>query len=168
MKDVNSIYDNNIHIITSNENKKMFKKMLLDNPYLYFTNFDIKQSFTKKQHRELEDLKTRTIYIIDINVLQDDFDIESLLNKNIHLILISNVDNYDDKIISTYNSIGDNKLLIHTINKLKMMQKQFYKKIVKTICSNQPDDFESYYNLINNENLDLKYIVFKNNELRYN
>jgi hypothetical protein len=64
--------------------------------------------------------------------------------------------------------MGNNKLLIHKLNKSKNMQKHFYKTTIKKLCL--PNDllFEDYYNIINDENIDVKYIILKNNQIRYN
>ena len=68
--------------------------------------------------------------------------------------------------------MGKSKLLIHSKNKIKQMQNLFYKTIIKKICYDQSiaytKNFEDYYSMINDENLDVKYIVLKDNELRYN
>ena len=168
MKDINKIYDTNIHIITKNDNKKSYKKILLDNPYLYFTNFDFKEEISKKFLQNLDNLEKRTIYIIDTNISCENDNIIKLLsnNKNVHVILVLNMNN--DNFVNMYNLIGDNKLLIHKINKLKNMQKQFYKLLLYPICKNNFDNFDNYYNSLNNEDLDVKYIIFNNAELRYN
>ena len=169
MKEVNKIYDNNIHIITQNDNKKSYKKILLDNPYLYFTNFDFKEEVSKKFLQDLDNLEKRTIYIIDTNISCENDNIIKLLssNKNIHVILILNTNN-NANFVDTYKLIGDDKLLIHKINKLKNIQKQFYKLLVKPICTSNFSNFDEYYEALNNEDLDVKYIIFKNTELRYN
>jgi hypothetical protein len=165
MKDVTSIYDNDIHIIASLENKKLYKQMLLDNPYLYFTNFDVKQTLTKKKINELDSNSHRTIYIIDNEILKDKNDVlKTLLDKNIQIIIISNDD--DKTSLDSYNLLGNNRLMIHKPNKLKLFQKKFYKNYIKKLCNIQT--FDEYYDMINNENLDIKYIILKDTELRYN
>ena len=165
MKDLTSIYDNDIHIIASIENKKLYKQMLLDNPYLYFTNFDVKQTLTKKKINELDSNSHRTIYIIDNEILKDKNDVlKTLLYKNIQIIIISNDD--DKTSLDSYNLLGNNRLMIHKPNKLKLFQKKFYKNYIKKICNIQT--FDEYYDMINNENLDIKYIILKDKELRYN
>ena len=165
MKDVTSIYDDDIHIISSIGNKKLYKQMLLDNPYLYFTNFDVKQTLTKKKINELDSNSRRTIYIIDNDILKHSTDVlQTLLDKNIQVIIISNDD--DKTSLDSYNLLGNNRLMIHKPNKLKLIQKKFYKNYIKKICDIQT--FDEYYDMINNENLDIKYIILKDTELRYN
>jgi hypothetical protein len=165
MKDVTSIYDNDIHIITSSENKKLYKQMLLDNPYLYFTNFDVKQTFIKKKLNELDSNSLRTLYIIDNNMLINNTDVlKTLLDKNVQIIIISNED--DKSSLDSYKLLGNNRLMIHKPNKLKLIQKRFYKNYIKKLCNIQ--SFDDYYDIINDENLDVKYIILKDTELRYN
>ena len=167
MKDVDTIYDNNIHVITSVENKKFFTKMLLDNPYLFFTNFDVKKQLSRDKIKNLDNLEKRTIFIIDNKTLNKPLrhkDLHSLISKNVHVIVISGEDYNLDK---TFNVLGNNKFLIHKLNKSKNMQKHFYKTTIQKLNLNNTS-FETYYNIINNENIDIKYIILKNNEIRYN
>ena len=156
LKDISDIYSNHIYIFTANDNRKMFKQMLLDNPYLYFTDFHVKQNIDKKIIKEND----RIICIIDTDILDDFAKLNDFIDPNIHLILLT-LDN--TKIIDLYNKLGSKRLLIHKQNKLKSMQKRFFKSI------NYKDiTFEDYYNKINDENTDIKYIILKDDELRYN
>ena len=134
----------------------MFKQMLLDNPYLYFTDFHVKQNIDKKIIKEND----RIICIVDTNILDDFGKLNDFIDPNIHLILLT-LDN--TKIIDLYDKLGSKRLLIHKQNKLKSMQKRFFKSI------NYKDiTFEDYYKKANDENLDIKYIILKGDELRYN
>jgi hypothetical protein len=156
--DISKLYDTSIYIITKSEHRKIYKRLLLDNPYLYFTDIHI--------HKTTDDLNLspskKVIYIVDV----DNFDISKFTHKNIQIIRIIN------KIVSglneLYESLGNNKLLLCKLDKLKLNQKLFYKKVVKKLSRKVFADFEDYYTSLNNENLDAKYIVFKNLELRYN
>jgi hypothetical protein len=168
LKNISNIYANNIHIITSDENKKLYKKILLDNPYLYFINFDFKKVITKDFVERCDNtLQKRTVVIIDTYALQPNIELTNRLqeNKNIQLILLSNLKNME--IINLYKLIAGNKLLIHKINKLKSIQKQFY-ELLNPICKTAFDNFDDFYNSLNNETLDVKYIILKNLELKYN
>ena len=160
LKDVNNIYSDDIYIFTPNANRKMFKQMLLDNPYLYFTNFYVKQKIQKNSPNEEN---KKTIYIIDATILDQIDDIDKFLDPQIHLILLTSE---NDKIINFYNKLGDERILIHKQDKLKSIQKRFFKYVIKQI--NEDVIFEDFYNEINNENIDVKYIVLKENEIRYN
>jgi len=156
LKDISDIYSNHIYIFTENDNRKMFKQMLLDNPYLYFTDFHVKQNIDKKIIKEND----RIICIVDTNILDDFGKLNDFIDPNIHLILLT-LDN--TKIIDLYDKLGSKRLLIHKQNKLKSMQKRFFKSI------NYKDiTFEDYYKKANDENLDIKYIILKGDELRYN
>jgi hypothetical protein len=170
MKNVNTIYNNDIHVITTVENKKMFKQMLLENPYLYFTNFEVKQHISKKDLTSIKENQNRTIYIIDNNSINDQKEfniIRELIDNNVHVIIAAS-DNDDNKqILLLYDALGKEKLLIHKLNKLKTMQKKFHKNFVKPITKSFPK-FESFYEMINDQEIDLKYIVIKNNEIQYN
>ena len=164
IRDVEKIYDNTIHIVSDIDNKKLYKQMLLDNPYLYFTNFDVKHSLTKRNITESISDK-RSIYIFD-NIMVNKYKdlVNSIIDKNVHVFVLSN---YEDKTgFDTYSYLGSEKILLYKPNKLKMIHKKFYRYYVKPLSIFE--DFDSYYLTVNDENLDLKYIIMKNDELRYN
>ena len=164
LKDIDNIYSKDIYIFTSNDNRKMFKQMLLDNPYLYFIDFHVKQNIDKNILKEnnKEDNK-RIICIIDTDILKNIDDLQDFINPQIHLILLTLETN---KIMDYYNKIGNKRLLIHKQNKLKSLQKRFFKYVISNIDKKM--HFDDYYNRINDENMDLKYIILKEDELRYN
>jgi hypothetical protein len=168
LKDIDNIYSKDIYIFTANDNRKMFKQMLLDNPYLYFIDFHVKQNIDKNILKEnnKEDNKEdnkRIICIIDTDILKNIDDLQDFINPQIHLILLTIETN---KIMDYYNKIGNKRLLIHKQNKLKSLQKRFFKYVISNIDKKMP--FDDYYNRINDENMDLKYIILKEDELRYN
>ena len=168
LKDIDNIYSKDIYIFTANDNRKMFKQMLLDNPYLYFIDFHVKQNIDKNILKEnnKEDNKEdnkRIICIIDTDILKNIDDLQDFINPQIHLILLTLETN---KIMDYYNKIGNKRLLIHKQNKLKSLQKRFFKYVISNIDKKMP--FDDYYNRINDENMDLKYIILKEDELRYN
>jgi hypothetical protein len=168
MKDVNTIYDDNIHVITSPENKKFFTKMLLENPYLYFSNFNVKKQLARKTINDLDNLEKRTIYIIDSKTLLKPLkhkDIQKIITKNVHLIIIAGEDH---NVAKTYGIMGESRLLIHKLNKSKNMQKHFYKTTIKKICLSKNLSLDNYNKIINNEDYDMKYIILKNDDIRYN
>ena len=164
LKDIDNIYSKDIYIFTSNDNRKMFKQMLLDNPYLYFIDFHVKQNIDKNILKEnnKEDNK-RIICIIDTDILKNIDDLQDFINPQIHLILLTLETN---KTMDYYNKIGNKRLLIHKQNKLKSLQKRFFKYVISNIDKKM--HFDDYYNIINDENMDLKYIILKEDELRYN
>jgi hypothetical protein len=164
LKDIDNIYSKDIYIFTSNDNRKMFKQMLLDNPYLYFIDFHVKQNIDKNILKEnnKEDNK-RIICIIDTDILKNIDDLQDFINPQIHLILLTLETN---KTMDYYNKIGNKRLLIHKQNKLKSLQKRFFKYVISNIDKKM--HFDDYYNRINDENMDLKYIILKEDELRYN
>lgn len=164
IKDVDKIYDNTIHIVSDIDNKKLYKQMLLDNPYLYFTNFDVTQTLSKRKVEESITDK-RSIYIFDNNMVNKYNNIVNLIiDKNVHVFVLSNQE--DKTGFDTFSSLGQNKILLYKPNKLKMIQKRFYKYYIKPLS--MFSDFDTYYVTVNNEDLDLKYIIIKDNELRYN
>ena len=138
--------------------------MLLDNPYLYFTDFDVKHVLTKKNITESISDK-RSIYIFD-NIMVNKYKdlVNSMIDKNVHILVLSN---HEDKTgFDTHSYLGVEKILLYKPNKLKMIHKKFYRYYVKPLSLFT--DFESYYITVNDENLDLKYIIIKDDELRYN
>lgn len=159
MTTVNELYENSLHIFTFNENKKDFRDMLLENPYLYFNNLVIKNSLSVPK---LESSK-RHIFIIDYNMISDFEKLNKLLtsNLNLHVILYHNT--YTSSLVDIFKLLGKNTLLINNKDRLKILQKRFYSKIVKHLVDETDDYFES----INDDNLDVKYLIIKDKELRY-
>ena len=168
MKNVDKIYNNTLHIITPKENQQMFKKMILENPLLYFTECYFNTAISKKKLKAME-LEKRKIYIIDYTILCKMLDenpdcINILLSNNIHLFIISDV--YSSDLINLYKSFGNNKIFINKKSKLKTLQNKLYKNLIKNI-NNEVND-ETFKKYLDNEDLDIHYIILKNTELRYN
>ena len=166
MKHVGEIFDNNVYITSTDEHKSSYKQILLNNPHLYFTDIHVKNKLDKVKVKGLNEL--RSIHIIDNELLStiDAKEFEYLTNNDVLLIIIAKDD--DKNAITTYDLLTSNKILIHKLNGLKTIQKNFYKIFIKYICKEQVSTFENYYKMINDENLDIKYLILKNVELRYN
>lgn len=160
LNDIENIYDNSLHIFTFNENKKDFRDMLLENPYLYFNNLIIKNTLTLPQL----DSNKRYLFIIDYSIKSDIEKLHKLVNKdNVHVIIYN--DNYSSDIVDVYKLLGDNALIINSKDRLKILQKRFYSKIVKHLVDDSNAD--RFFDIINDDNLDVKYLMIKHNELRY-
>ena len=156
---MDEVYDSSVHIFTFKENKKEFRDMILQQPQLYFNDLVIKTQFSIPK---LESNK-RHIFIIDYNLVENK--LEQLLEKNLNAHIIVFHDTYSSELVKVYNLLGKSALLINKKDKLKILQSRFYSKIVKHLC----DDFDSVDNYLKvirpNENL--KYLIIKNNKLRY-
>lgn len=159
MTNVNDLYDSSLHIFTFNENKKDFRDMLLENPYLYFNNLIIKTSLSVPK---LESTK-RHIFIIDYSTITDFDKLNKLLTSNLNLHVIIYHNTYTSNLVEAFKLLGSSTLLINNKDRLKILQKRFYSKIVKNLAENVNEYFES----INDDNLDVKYLIIKDKELRY-
>ena len=166
MKHVDEIFDSNVYITSTDEHKSSYKQILLNNPHLYFTDIHVKNKLDKVKVKGLNE--SRSIHIIDNELLStiDTKEFEYLINNDVLLIIIAKDD--DKNAITTYDLLSSNKILIHKLYGLKTIQKNFYKIFIKYICKEQVSTFENYYKMINDENLDIKYLILKNDELRYN
>jgi len=166
MKNIDKIFSSNVYITSTDEHKSIYKQILLNNPHLYFTDLNVKNKLDKSKLKYLDEL--RTIHIIDNELLStiDAKEFEYLLNNDVLLIIMAKDD--DKNAITTYDLLTSNKILIHKLYGSKTIQKNFYKIFIKYICKEQVSTFENYYKMINNENLDIKYLILKNDELRYN
>jgi len=166
MKHVDEIFDSNVYITSTDEHKSSYKQILLNNPHLYFTDIHVKNKLDKVKVKDLNEL--RSIHIIDNELLStiDAKEFEYLINNDVLLIIIAKDD--DKNAVTTYDLLTSNKILIHKLYGLKTIQKNFYKIFIKYICKEQVSTFENYYKMINDENLDIKYLILKNDELRYN
>jgi len=164
MKDVFEIYDKNMSIYTFTENKKNYKMILLENPYL---NFEFNFKNTLKNVKFIDTKKH--IVIIDFNLISDLDKIldENLLEQNVHLIVLFNSYTLSPALIDLYK-FDKNALIINKKGTLKSIQKIFYSKVIKHIVKDQLLDKDTYTELITDEDLDVKNIIIKNGELRYN
>ena len=164
MKDVFEIYDKNMTIYTFTENKKNYKMILLENPYLNF-EFNFKNTL---KNVEFTDTKKHLI-IIDFNLISDLHKIldENLLKQNVHLIVLFNSYVLAPALIDLYK-FDKNALIINKKDILKAIQKRFFSKVIKQIVKDPLLDKDSYLELITDEDLDVKSIIIKNGELRYN
>ncbi len=165
INNLDKIYDNQINIISNIENKKIYKQMLLENPYLYFTDLNVKNTLHKNRIDSIDE-NLRTIFIFDDEMALQYIDyVEALINKNVHVFILSNEDCKNG--YKLYNIFGSSKLLLYKPSKSKLVQKRFYKNFIHSFYKDGLD-FDQYYNKINNENIDIKYIILKDIELRYN
>ena len=156
MKDVEKQYSKSVHVVTG-ENKKSFKKMILENPYLYFVDFDVKAKLkrdTKKSIKlEFEEKQKKSITIFD-GVLQ-----ASVVEGAQTIILCKPSEDLGEI------EVGENVLVIFKPGRYKMAHKQFFKNYVRG--TGEFRDFDEYYKVVSNEDVDIRYLVVKNNQLRY-
>ena len=171
MKKCPSVYENSLYIITK-DNKRLYKKLLLDNPYLYFNDLVVKNVFTKATLYEIEKLDKKAIVILEYydhesedHKLKDL--ISTLLNFNVQVILVSQV--YNAFVAEMYSEIfGKYKMLINKKDKLKSLQKKLFNNVLTKIADNVRDvPFIEYHQFINSEEYSAKYIYVKNNEVMY-
>lgn len=158
MKDVEKQYNKSVHVVTG-ENKKSFKKMILENPYLYFVDFDVKAKLKRNARKELErtfeEDHKRSIVIFD--GVSDACAVDGA-----HMMILCKP---NDNLADIKETVGDNALVIFKPGRYKMAHKKFYKNNVQGTGVFR--DFEEYYKVVSNEDVDIRYLVVKNNELRY-
>jgi hypothetical protein len=144
------------------ENKKSFKKMILENPYLYFTDFNVVSKIKRESIKEIKALmeKTcqRTITIFDGT--------ENIsITDGAQTIILCKPNELKKEVLK---ELGDKVLVIFKPGRYKMAHKQFFKNVVRGNVREYDDgDFEEYYKIVNNEDMDIRYLVVKNSELRY-
>lgn len=162
LENINEIYNSKIYIMTSENNMTKYRKMLLENPYLYFMDYDI-----RKGYYESKDLyEKRTIYIIDYELLSSE-KLEGLSKRlDIQLIVVGNV--YSSEIGELFKKMGDKRVLINKKSKIQSLQKQFYKNIIKKVCIDDFVNFEEYIKNIDDENLDTRWVIINGDKLMYN
>lgn len=164
MNRVDEKYNNIVYVVSTGETRDLYKTMLLENPYLYFTDFKIKQNLSKQKMKELQNKDDkRTIVIVQHSKDKDIDEYLELLNGNVQLIIIGKI---IKPMLDLYKKLGDNKLLMHKKEKLKSLQKLFFDKVVRLICQCQCN-FLEYFQKVNADTFGVRYIVIKNEELRY-
>ncbi|MEY3400799.1 MAG: hypothetical protein RLZZ86_402, partial [Cyanobacteriota bacterium] len=70
---------------------------------------------------------------------------------NAHVIVYYN--SYSSDMLNVYKLLGENTLIINSKDRLKILQKRFYSKIVKHLV-----DINEFFDIINDDNLDAKYL----------
>jgi hypothetical protein len=166
MNNVQDVYYNTINIITS-ENKRKCKKMFLDNPYMYFTDFSVSHSIPSTKIKSIIENEKKVIVIIDMDNLRDNFEkYIDLVQSNAQVILLSS--SYSEEIVDAYKKLGENRIILHKKQKLKLLQKNFFNKLLKRVCETvETMTFETYYEIMNEENFGIKYVIVLKSELRY-
>jgi hypothetical protein len=67
-----------------------------------------------------------------------------------------------------FERLGSQSIMIHKRDKLKLLQKKFFKLIRNNIENGNINNLEEYMEVLNDENIDIKFLFLKNNELRFN
>ena len=164
MKKIEEIYNKTVYIVSSGDNRNAFKTMLLENPYLYFTDFKIKHSLGKQKIKELiENNEKRTMIIVHHTESDDLQQYLELSKGNIQLVVLGKM---TKTLVDMYKELGSNKLLLHRKEKLKSLQKLFFDKVLRQICK-VTCTFQEYFNKVNADTFGIRYIVIKSDELRY-
>jgi hypothetical protein len=174
MKKCPSVYENSLYIVTK-DNKRLYKKLLLDNPYLYFNDLVVKNVFTKATLYEIEKLDKKTIVLLEYHDSEEDSGkdhklkelISTLLNYNVQVILVSQV--YNAFLADIYSdTFGRSKMLINKKDRLKSLQKKLFNNVLTKVADNVRDSsFDDYHQFVNNEEYSAKYVYVKENQLMY-
>lgn len=166
MKNIENVYNDKSYIITDKINQVYYKKIILENPDIHFTNYF---SLPKSKIEELSENKKKSIVVIDTDTIseKDYLKLVGSLNSlkvNIQFIFITTnikLNNDLQKIIKT-------PMIIHCHDSKKSLQKEFFNTIVKpNIKQFEKTDFENYYNFVNQEVFGIRYIFLHNNEFKY-
>jgi len=159
IKGVEEMYSKSVYVVTSSENRSIFKKMLLDNPYMYFTDFTVKGTLTNKKLEEISEDSKKTIVVVDMNVKMD---LKRLMNGSVQLFIMG----ANSDAVDFYRSMGEAKMIFYKREKLKSLQKRFFNTFVKRICETDVG-FEDFYKYFNQDVFGIKYILIKGQDLRY-
>jgi hypothetical protein len=160
MKNLEEIFDPDVTIISNDENKRSYRKMILENPYLYFR---IKVS--PKGYQGNNSSTKRKIIIIDDSEVDK---YKEIIGKDdIQLYVIST--NYNKTNAKVYRQLCETTrcLLIHKKEKLKTLEQKFFTNTIKTLTDINIS-FDEYHGAINNPNLEIRNVVLCNLDLKYN
>jgi hypothetical protein len=164
---IDNIYSNNVRFIINTDDKKEYKKILLEYPYLFFNTFNF-----NKSSKSMIDDKLKMIYVIDYDFVKQD----DALNHKISKIIERDNDKIQFIFMTTdFNNTGINDetnwketILFHDLDNLKSIQKLFYRKIVKNCDITTPEinDWDEYKQILSDN--DVKCVVITENQLRFN
>lgn len=163
MKNIKDKFNTTLNVITKQERKKYFKKLLIENPDLHFTNFNVKTEFTTTDIKKITRSELPSILVVDLDDLEDLSDIEELfLLENIRVIALSSV--YELR--EVYKVLNTNRecVLMNKKDISLILQKRFYLNIVKRILN---IDLHEYLDVVNSDDEDIKYIYIRDSELLY-
>ena len=142
-----------------NEDKKDYKKILIENPDISFINLNFVSD--KYKHKKS---KLKQIVIIDLDYVDDITKIQEFFDDNIYLIVTStNYSSYTGELMKVMRKYKST-LMLNKKDSLKLLQKRLFKKI---ISSNLDDliDMNDYIKYINNKEVNV--IIIKSGELKY-
>jgi hypothetical protein len=163
----NDVFENTLNVITFSETKKHFKKMMIENPHMYFTNLNIKTTFTKAEIDQFKSNNKKSVVILDFDYIDDLDKVDKYLDKNIYLIVLSTMySSYTSELYKRIN-VFEPTILINKKDRIKLLQKRLYNKIIKNIIVDSIS-LDDYIKTINDEDTDAKSIIVKSGEVRYN
>jgi hypothetical protein len=164
-------FENVLNILTFGENKRHFKKLLIENPNIFFTNLNIKTSFTKSDLNSFLETQKKSIVLIDFDYFEENFEdalekISRFFDKNIYLIVLSTAySSYTGELYKRMNQF-ESTLFMNTKDKVKLLQKKLYNKIIKNIIiQDYMVNIDEYIALIEKDKI--KNIIIKSGDIRY-
>jgi hypothetical protein len=164
MKDVQNIYTGTVTIVCNTENKKYYKKLMIENPYLYFTDFIVTKNFSQEKQKGILQSDKRSLLIVDCDENADQKAYNNIIDSGANVQVIFVMTNLSNA--QLYTSLPSNKMLIHKKQSLKSLQKLFFNSILKNICDVHMT-FNDYFKLVNQDTFAVRYIVVNNGNLRY-
>jgi hypothetical protein len=148
IRDCSKKYSDTLNILTFSENKKLFKKLVIDNPKSYFTNYNMKSHFGDD---EWKNNSKKNVVVIDFAFFKGDLEL-LLCNPNVHLIILNQ--GYSSSDSEIFKQLGQNSLLINKKEKSSILHKKFYNKVVKKISEDMSEEmFLELTEKLNNTNL---------------
>jgi hypothetical protein len=160
---LDEIYNNTIRFIVNSDDKKEYKKILLEYPDSYFESF----SFNKIYHENDKSLKQ--LYVIDYDIIKNDDQLYTKIknnNTNAQYIFIGFNTEIDTMFLNDFHY--GNSIIFHTVdNENNESNKHFYKKIIEK-CVEYPiiPDYKSYKKILNDN--DVKLLIIMNKQLKFN
>ena len=164
---IEEIYNNNVKFVINPDDKKEYKKILLENPYSYFNKFSFSKSLSEKDNSNT----LKQLYIVDYDYIQTDEELLKKANKMMEsksilnqFIFISSSINID---VKSDDTLIKSSIIMHNVELLRVLQKQFYKKIIKKYVNNPEVNSWNEFKTLLNVN-DIKTLIINNGVLKYN
>ena len=156
-----AMFENTLDIVTCKDSKNDFKKMLLENPQLYFSNLNVNTT-TSNFDRSTKGMQR--ILVVNFDYVDDMMEIEGYFNQNTCIIMLST--NYNCRTSDLYRNMNDYKptILINKKDNTKLLQQKLYSKILINVIMKDVE-LDKYIDFINNTTI--KNILVKSGEIRY-
>lgn len=140
MTNVVDVYDNSINVLTTRENKKWYSKMLLDNPYLYFSNFNVTSNLSSRYpFGNPGEYAKRKLVIVDFDYVNDVDRLADFVHPNVQLIVTCST--YKSTVVDIVTAV-EGAIVIHRPERHMLLEHKFFKAVLGPLTGLGWDEYK--------------------------